>query len=99
MAIRLVLMADPASRETPGRSRIGLLVDGAVSLVRPWGAYVDLGLEHPGYIDPVHILDDHYEAGDRVEAYIVDFRERSRVYELRPKGSTSLQERLSAGGS
>lgn len=70
-----------------------------MSFVRPWGVYVDLGLEHPGYIDPVHIGDDRNEARDRVEAYIVDFRERTRVCELRPKDSSPLRGSLLAGGS
>jgi ribosomal protein S1 len=82
-------MDDASTPEDSRRSRVGLIVAGSVSLVRPWGVYVDVGLEHVGYIDPVNIRDAHYEAGDRVEAYVVDFRERSRVYELRPKGSAS----------
>ena len=57
---------------------------GAVTMIRPFGVYVDLGLEYLGYIDPMHVKDHLYEVGDHVEAYIVHFRDRSRVYELRP---------------
>jgi hypothetical protein len=86
-------MTGPSSPEDLGRSRVGLLVTGTVSMVRPWGVFVDLGLECPGYIDPIHVRDDHYDAGDQAEGCIVDFRERSRVYELRPSASPSLRER------
>jgi predicted RNA-binding protein with RPS1 domain len=78
----------------PSHRRLGQFAAGTVSMVRPWGVYVDLGLEHAGYIDPMFVQDDLYEVGDRVEAYILDFREQSRVYELRPKGKTSLRAQL-----
>ena len=90
-------MANPTMGEGPPHARLGQFAAGTVTLVRPWGVYVDLGLQHAGYIDPMFVHDELYEVGDRVEAYIVDFRERSGVYELRPKGRTSLREQLAEG--
>lgn len=66
-------------------SPVGRRVTGKVEMVRQWGVYVNVGLDHLGYIDPVNIQDDLYDVGDNVEAYVVGFRERNSVYELRPK--------------
>jgi hypothetical protein len=93
------VMANSGMGEGSPRDCIGQLAIGAVSQVRPWGVYVDLGLKYAGYIDPIFVQDDLYEVGDRVEAYIEDFRERSEVYELRPKGKTSLRDELGGGKS
>jgi hypothetical protein len=69
--------------------RVGEHVVGAVTLVQPWGVYVDVGLDHLGYIDPTNIQDDLYLTGGRFEGHIVDFRERSKFYELEPTGRRS----------
>lgn len=74
---------------------VGELVTGSVKEVHTCGVFVDLGLDHIGHIDPIHIDDtDVYDIGDRVEAYLVGFREHNGQYELRPKGKAPLSERL-----
>lgn len=76
------------------QSLIGRVVVGTVEMVRTWGVYVNVGLDHLGYIDPANIQDDLYDVGDNVEAYVVHFRGRDGVYELRPSSKVCLQERL-----
>jgi predicted RNA-binding protein with RPS1 domain len=90
----VVVMARRGDEADYSPSPIGRLVVGKVEMVRPWGVYVNVGLDHLGYIDPVNIQDDLYDVGDNAEAHVVDFRERNSVYELRPKGELPLHDRL-----
>lgn len=96
MRLQEAEMADtPGNRRLSAQSLVGELVIGTVVEVHVCGVFVDLGLDHIGHIDPIHIDDtDVYDIGDRVEAYLVGFREHDGQYELRPKGKVPLSERL-----
>jgi ribosomal protein S1 len=77
------------------RALIGTLVTGTVEAVFRWGVIVNLGLTHPGYIDPLYIEDtDRYVVGQVVEAYLSSFNASQRKFWLRPPGQIPVAERL-----
>lgn len=77
----------------------GTPVQGTIIRVERFGMLVDIGLEMPGFVDPVYIDDtDSYAAGQTISAYVLFFDERKRQHILRPVGQIPLPERLRAKG-
>jgi hypothetical protein len=61
--------------------------------------FVDLGLSHVGFIDPLYLDDgDHYQIGQQVRAYLSTFDERRGEFWLRPPGQVPVDERLRRKG-
>jgi ribosomal protein S1 len=74
-------------------------VGGLITRVERFGMLVDIGLEHPGFVDPVYVDDsDFYAPGQDVTVHVMFFDERKRQYILRPVGQTPLADRLRAKG-
>ncbi|BDU09238.1 hypothetical protein [Nocardia cyriacigeorgica] len=69
--------------------------EGVVVAVFSWGIVVDLGLPHPGFIDPLYIDDgDSYEAGDSVSGTILAYIPESRQFRLLPVGKVPVADRM-----
>jgi len=75
------------------RERIGSLVEGEVKAVFRWGVIVELGMSRVGLIDVLYI-DDDYQVGGRVSAYLDCFDDKKNKFILRPPGQVSVAERL-----
>lgn len=79
------------SEETP--------VTGVITRVERFGMFVNIGLDRPGFVDPLYIDDsDSYSPGQEIAVYVMFLDERKGQYILRPVGQTPLLDRLRAKG-
>jgi predicted RNA-binding protein with RPS1 domain len=81
------------------RALIGTMVDGTIKVVHRWGVFVDLGLSHLGFIDPLYIEDDdHYQVGAQVSAELSNYDDQREIFWLLPPGQVPVAERLRRAG-
>ncbi|GGS63864.1 hypothetical protein AB0E75_24900 [Streptomyces griseoviridis] len=78
---------------------VGQTVEGAVEAVFRWGAIINLGLPHVGFVDALYIDDsDQYEVGRTLQVHVSSFDVRQNKFWLRPPGQTPVVDRLRAKG-